>query len=63
MTADLFPSRIATLVGGLKAKTKPPISAGVLSKWITLAEDQIGPEGKAGRLSHLAAHPSRDIPR
>ncbi|MCL1898025.1 MAG: nucleotidyl transferase AbiEii/AbiGii toxin family protein [Micrococcales bacterium] len=55
MSSDLIPSRMAGLVGKLAPKTKPPVSTGVLSKWITKAEDQVGLEGKAGRLGWLVA--------
>ena len=48
-------SRIARLVGALPPKAKQPNSAAVLTKWIALAESQVGPDGTGGRLGWLVA--------
>ena len=55
MPVELIRSRITRLVGALPPKTKQPNSAAVLTKWIALAESQVGPDGTSGRLGWLVA--------
>lgn len=55
MTDEHAASRLATLIGTLKPKTKPPVSTRVLNTWIAQAEGQLGDEAQGGRLGWLIA--------
>lgn len=55
MTDEPVESRIAVLLRALAPKTKQPVSATVLNKWIAQAEGKLGQEAKGGRLGWLIA--------
>jgi hypothetical protein len=48
-------SRLAELLGTLKPKSKTPVSATVLTNWITKAANDLGPHAGGGRLAWLVA--------
>lgn len=55
MTDERIGSRLATLLGTLKPKSRQPVSTKVLNTWIAQAEGQLGDEAKGGRLGWLIA--------
>lgn len=55
MGGDIAASRLAGDLARLAPKTKAPVSAAVLNKWIAQAEGALGLGGKGGRLGWLVA--------
>jgi len=55
MTDNPSAERLSDVLNRMKPKDKVPISATVLSNWITKAADDIGPEATGGRLAWLVA--------
>jgi hypothetical protein len=55
VTGEPFDLGVAALLHSLTPKSREPVSASTLNKWIAQAEGQLGPEAKGGRLGWLIA--------